>query len=101
MPASDGSESLDTLPAELLLDIIEYFGEQEHLPKRDRAAFVLSLVNRRLRALTLPILAREISVCRSEELVDIAHYFLGRGKERAACVRSVHLISWSLTATDD
>ena len=52
--------NLDKLPNELLYMIMSYIGDESHLPKKFRVTFILSLVNRRLRALAIPLLYQHV-----------------------------------------
>ena len=52
--------NLDKLPNELLYMIMSYIGDESHLPKKFRVTFTLSLVNRRLRALAIPLLYQHV-----------------------------------------
>ncbi|KAI0962042.1 hypothetical protein AcV7_000971 [Taiwanofungus camphoratus] len=72
-------ESLDTLPSELLLDILDYCGKQTTIPRRYRIAFTLSQVNRRLRTF----------------------YFTGRGKELARHVRNIRIGRMDISICDE
>ena len=60
MPSTRSISHLDKLPDELLCMVIGYFGDESHLPKKSRVTFILSLVNRRLRALAIPLLYQHV-----------------------------------------
>lgn len=62
--------ALDRLPNELLYMIMEYIGDERHLPRKFRATRALSLVNHRLREFTLPFLYRNLKLS-----YDRFHFF--------------------------
>lgn len=83
------SVPFDSLPDDLLLEIVSYFGAQEDIPKRFRVAHALSRVNKRLRDFALPILLRSINVSGVIEFKSLLAYFSSRGQPYARYVRYV------------
>ena len=52
--------ALDELPNEVRYIIIEYIGDERHLPRKFRAIHALSLVNHHLRECVVPFLYRNL-----------------------------------------
>ncbi|OCH94667.1 hypothetical protein OBBRIDRAFT_884465 [Obba rivulosa] len=83
--------TLDDLPDDLLLEILDYFGEQKNLPPPFRILFVLSRVNRRLRNFATPLLLRSVVVPRYSNFRKFIRCFRGQAEGRALWIRSIQI----------
>ncbi|CAL1694986.1 unnamed protein product [Somion occarium] len=93
-------KTLHDLPNELLLLIVEYIGEQRHLPRKFRAIYALSQVNRRLRAFCAPHLYRHLHFSSSEKYHKFASHSRFPTSDIALHVRSIYIGSELLFLSD-
>lgn len=74
------------LPLELLMEIAEtlYAKEQINPPKSVQftATWILSIVNRRWRSVTLPILSRKLVLKRPQCLLELVERFIDGGSQK-------------------
>lgn len=86
--------SLDTLPSELIWDILQYCYSHDranHIPKRYSTLKSIVLVNKRLREYGLRLLFCDMKLTDCKDFLDKVEHFRVRLAHRAGDVRCVAL----------